>query len=195
MLDSLIYHLYGKKKAVALSYDKFHDIIDLWKIRAIHVLAKGKSITDIYVDIQNRLDRPLNIQISHGTYFIAQGRHQNMVTRKEYLFKIKSNGTRFINVPASCINAAREIPSKKDSFRGVKKVPDHIKRFLKETDGCEPMMIQAGVWALTDHMSGDDIKNRLINRELTGRQYNSISDRNIADARRVLAQLGIQSRL
>ena len=118
-----------------------------------------------------------------------------MVTRKEFLFKIDPNGTRFINVPASCINAGLDIPSKKDSFRGVKKVPGHIRKFLRETDGCSAMMVQAGVWALTDDLSGEEIKRRLTNRDSSGRRYNSINDYDIADARQVLARMGIQSRL
>ncbi len=195
MFDSLIFSLYGKHKANKLSDDQFHDILGLWAIRVVNILAKGKSITEVYVDIENRLDRPINILIPHGTYFVAQGNHQNMVTRKEYLLKIKPNGTRFINVPATCINAGREIPSSKDSFRGVKKVPDHVKRFLKETDGCDPMIIQAGVWYLTDNLSREEIKSRLTTREMTGGHYSGISDYDIDNAQRVLERLGIHSKL
>lgn len=195
MFDFLIYKFYGKKRAGHLPQDAFHDILDLWKLRAVQVSAKGRSITEIYVDVWNRMDRPIKVLISHGTYFVALGSHQNMAVRQETVFKLSPKGNRFINVPATCINAHREIPNKKNSFYGVKKVPEHIERFLKETDGGSPMMVQAGVWSLTDDMTHEQIKERLVTDESTGRRYNSISDTEINEARHVLERLGIQSRL
>jgi len=120
MIDQLIYSFHGKWRSKSLEEDAFHDILKLWQMRVVTVTAKGKSITEIYVDVKSRLNKPLKVLIPHGTYFHSQGFHQNMAVRKEFVFALNPLGSRFLNVPACCINADRPIPGNKDSFKGVK---------------------------------------------------------------------------
>jgi len=195
MIDLLIYYLHGKRHSEKLSQDAFHDILKLWKMRVVTVTAKGKSISEIYVDVTSRLNRPLKIFIPHGTYFSSQGTHQNMVVRKEFVFALKPLGARFLNVPACCINADRPIPGTTDSFKGVKRVSPSIEKFLRESEGYGPMVTQAGVWALTDGYDRIQIKDRLVTTSSDGKSRNTISDSEIDCAKSILDRLELQSAL
>ncbi len=193
--DFLIYSLYGKRRVKTLADDIYHDIYKLWRMRVLVVTAKGRSITEVYVDVKNRIDRPLKVIIPQGACFIATGTHQNMLTRKEFVFKLEPLGTRFISVPASCINAERQIPGKTDTFRGVKRVSPSVERFLKGSENYGPMVIQAGVWALTNGYTRSQIKGRLTTLFNDRRLQTSISDIDIDSAKSVLDRLGINSNL
>lgn len=195
MGNFLKYAIWGKRRAAKLSDNEYHDIGKLWEMRVITVEAKGKSITEIYVDAKNRLDRSIKVLIPHGTYFKARGTHQNMAVRKELAFVLKAMETRFLNVPACCINAERPIPGKTDFFKGVKRVPHTVERFLQASEGSGAMVIQAGVWALTNNYSRGQIKNRLVRISLDGRSQCGISDHEINRAKEILDRLGILSNL
>ena len=195
MIDSLIYRFYGKRRSRKLADDIFHDIFKLWQMRVVTVTAKGKSITEIYVDVKSFLDKPLKVLIPHGTCFKSKGAHQNMVSRKEFVFALQPLGARFLNVPASCVNAGRPIPGKADAFRGVERVSSPIESFLRESDGYGPMVAQAGVWALEDGYTRSQIKDRLTTVFSDGRSKISISDSDIDCAKGILDRLGINSNI
>lgn len=195
MSDFLIYAFRGRRWAAKLADDEYYDIYKLWKMRVVTVEAKGKSIKEIYVDVKSRLDRSLKVLIPHGTYFKAQGAHQNMATRKEFVFLLKPMGMRFLNVPACCINANRPIPGKTDTFRGVKRVPNSVENFLRESDGFGAMVIQAGVWAITDNYDRYQIRGRLTTTFSDGRSQPGISDHEINQAKEILSRLGIRSNI
>lgn len=57
------------------------------------------------------------------------------------------------------------------------------------------MTVQAGIWALTDGYSGEDVKNHLYVQDSYGNRRQAVSDRNVEEARQMLARLGIRSRL
>lgn len=191
MLDKLLFSLRGRKKAEALDADEYHDIVLLWNLRAVDVAARGRSITEIHVDVTNRLDRQIKILIPHGTYFQSKGQHQNMVTRKEHVFVVDSRGTRYVAVQAACINADRPIPAREDQFRGVKRVPPNVERFLRASDGYPPMVVQAGVWALTDRYSRRQIRERLQTQSRTGAVDAAISEGDVDQAKGLLDRLQI----
>jgi hypothetical protein len=163
-------------------------------MRAVTIAARGHSITEIYLEIQNCLDRPLNLFIPAGTYVRAQGSHQNMAVRKEIALAVGAREFRFIKAPAACINAGKPIPGKDDRFRGVAKVGPQVERFLKETPHQPPMVVQAGVWALTDGYNRRQIQDRLLTESST-RVSSSVSDADIDVARAILDRLGIHSSL
>ena len=195
MIDHLIYYFHGKRRLKKLSEDTFHDILTLWEMRVISATAKGRSITEIYVDVKSRVHRPLKVVIPHGTYFRSQGSHQNMVVRKEFVFALQPLGTRFLNVPACCINADRPIPGATDSFKGVKRVSPSIEKFLRASEGYGPMVSQAGVWALTDGYDRFQIKDRLVTTYSYGKSRNTISDSEIDCAKGILDRLELHSAL
>lgn len=185
---------YKEKRSIQaqnLSTDEYHNIHTLAKKKYLLARATGETITKIHAEIKNRVNRKLNIFIPHGTYFIARGGHQNMVTRKEYKFTLYPDQTENISVPASCINASLPIPSKESKFRGVSLVSENLCRFLKEAEGEDEMTIQAGVWAITDNFSRSSIKSKLIARDYYGNQRSAISDNNIDKAKQILEKLGI----
>lgn len=195
MIDYFKFHLSGKWQARRLDADKFHSIVDLWKMRVLDVTAKGKSITEIYVDIQSNFDRPLNVCIPAGTYLRARGGHQNMAVRKEVVFTIAPGDGRFLKVPAVCINGGLPIPGRDDQFRGVSRVSSEVERFLRETPHHPEMVVQAGVWALTDGYDRRQIKDRLVTNSSSGRSFAGISDGDIDGAKAVLTRLGLQTSL
>lgn len=195
LLDKLKFQLFGRNRSKSLSSDDYHDLVDLWNMRAVTVLAKGRSITEVYVDIENHLDKSLKIILTHGTYLCAKGAHQNMVAREEVVFDVMPGETKYLTVPAACINAERDIPTKNDGFRGVKKVPKTVERFLRESAGSSSNVVQAGVWAITDGYTRDQIRERLITTMPQSKGGGAITDRDITIAKAILDRLEIQTNI
>lgn len=172
-----------------------YDIIELWKYRAVQPRATGQDITRINAEIKNRTDKSLHVLIMPGTYFCSSGEHQNMVVRENYHFNLSPLATRSIQVPATCINASRPIPGKENTFEGVEMVSDDIQRFLKAARYEDEMVVQAGVWALTDKMNGFQIRNHLFRQGRNGDRQSVISESHVARAKAILSELGITNSL
>jgi hypothetical protein len=156
------------RKAKALP-GGYIDIVDLYKKGIVNAKGTGQSITDISAEIVSRVTLPLKVSVPHGTYFVSRGNHQNMVTRRKYQFELRPLETEHIRVPAACINASLPIPSEKDRFSGVARVSDHVRRFMEAAEGEDAMVIQAGVWALTDGYSRYRIQATLRTRRVSSR--------------------------
>src|SRR6185437_4671139 len=154
------------RKAKALP-DGYIDIVDLYKKGLISAKGTGQSITDITAEIISRVNVPLKISVVHGTYFVSRGNYQNMVTRRKYQFELRPLSTERIRVPASCINASLPIPNEKDKFNGVSRVSDKVRRFMEAAEREDAMVIQAGVWALTDGYSRERIQRTLRTRRIS----------------------------
>ncbi|MGD0816417.1 MAG: hypothetical protein ABSA83_22730 [Verrucomicrobiota bacterium] len=145
------------------------DIVDLYQKGLISAKGTGQTITDIRAEIVSRVNVPLKVSVAHGTYFVSRGNHQNMVTRRKYQFDLRPLGSERIRVPASCINASLPIPNEKDKFSGVSRVPDKVRRFMEAAEGEDAMVIQAGVWTLTDGYSRQRIQSALRKRRVSTR--------------------------
>lgn len=182
-------------RAATLDENGVHDLVFLHKAGFVRARATGQSITRIFGEIENLVDRPLRVNIKPGTCFVASGAFQNMVTRREHTVTVYPASTQNVSVDAACINANLPIPNDKDRFRGVRRVSDKLSRFLEATQSCDAMTVQAGVWALTDNYSGEQVKSHLVQTDRSGRRSQAVSDQNIAEAKRVLEQLGIRTRL
>jgi hypothetical protein len=183
------------EKAVDLEEGKEYDLLFLHNKGFVRARGTGQSIQRIYGEIENMIARKLRVVIKPGTYFVARGNCQNMVTREEYTLTLYPTSTQSVSIDAACINANLPIPGKKDRFYGVRRVSDNVARFLEASKGADPMTVQAGVWALTDNYSGSDVKNHLILRDQYGNRRQAVTDSNIEEARRILKGLGIRSRL
>ena len=96
---------------------------------------------------------------------------------------------------AACINAARPIPGKSDRFYGVARVPDNVARFLEASKNESQMVIQAGVWTLTDNYSRSDVINHLIARDSRGNTSHPVTQAHCDKAEAILDGLGIRHRL
>jgi hypothetical protein len=182
-------------KAADLEEGKEYDLLFLHSRGFVRAKGTGQSITRIYGEIENLIAKRLRVIIKPGTYFVARGNCQNMVTKEEYSVTLYPASSQQVSINAACINANLPIPGEKDRFYGVRRVSDDLSRFLEASKGSDPMTVQAGVWALTDNYSGVDVKNHLILQDQYGNRRQAVTDENIVEARRILKDLGIRSRL
>ena len=141
--------------------DGYIDIVLLYKKGILTAQGTGQTITDIRAEIASRVNVPVKVSIPHGTYFVSRGNHQNMVTRRKYEFVLSPREKRDIRIPASCINASLPIPSQEDRFSGVAQVSTKLRRFMEAAEGEDAMVIQAGVWAITDGYNRNQMQSTL----------------------------------
>jgi hypothetical protein len=193
-----------RAKALPAGYS---DIVDLHEKGLVSARGTGQTITDITAEITSRVSVPLKVSVAHGTYFVSSGNHQNMVTRRKYQFDLRPLGTERVRVPASCINASLPIPSEKDRFNGVARVPSDVRRFMEAAEGEDAMVIQAGVWALTDGYSRERIQQTLRTRRVSTRhgipvtemsgtdEGPAISNAQVDRAKAILDRLGLHHNL
>jgi len=100
--------------------------------------ATGQSIAQIFGEIENCVNKPLRVVIRPGTYFVASGNHQNMVTRSVYRVTLSPCSKRDVSIAAACINANLPIPGATASFRGVRFVSKEVARFLEASANADP---------------------------------------------------------
>jgi hypothetical protein len=171
------------------------DLVFLCKRRFVRATATGQSITSISAKLENLLPKKLHVVIPVGTYFLSSGNHQNMVARKEQVTTLLPLSSQQVFIDASCINASRPIPGDTDVFSGVERISGDLARFLLAAGDAGPMVVQAGVWALTDGYTGYSVKTRLVARDQNGNTRPAVTDSEIVEARRILKSLGIRNNL
>ena len=182
-------------RAAVLTEDQAYDLLFLCKQGFVRAWATGQSITRIHASVENRLRKRLRVVIRPGTYFVARGDYQNMVTRREYTIMLRPADTEDIALEAACINAGRPIPGTEARFSGVRRVSDDLARFLEAAQRSDPMTVQAGVWSITDGLSAGQVRQRLLVRANSGATRQAISEANIAEARSILNTMGIRHQL
>jgi hypothetical protein len=182
-------------KAADLKENQQYDLLFLHKRGFVRAKGSGQSITKIYADVENKIRKTLRVVVEPGTYFISSGGHQDMATTTQHEFTLYPCATRHLGIDAVCINANRPIPSNSDKFQGIARVSDKVARFLEASRGEDPMVIQAGVWTLTDNYSRYDIINHLISRDSSGNTWHPIKHEHCDRAKAVLEELGIDHRL
>jgi len=182
-------------RAADLSDTEEYDLVYLSKRRVIRARATGQSIAQVSAEIQNRIRRQLRVSIKPGTYFVARGSYQNMATTTHQQIVLPPCSTRQVAMKAVCINADLPIPDTNARFSGVRAVSDELARFLEAAQRADPMTIQAGVWALTNHYSRSDVQEHLHIRDQLGNTRQAISDTHVMEAKRILDGLGIKHRL
>ena len=96
MIEDLKFILGGHRAAGRLAKDEYHDIVLLRSLGALRMSAHGVSITEIGVDLHNRLEWRLKVLIPIGTSFVARGTHQDMVATREVVLRIEASGRRFV---------------------------------------------------------------------------------------------------
>jgi hypothetical protein len=179
----------------------FVDIFGLHRSGDIRIRGWGQTITNIKVEIENRTNSSIRVYIPHGTYFVANGNHQNMVTRYDHSFTISARSHTQLDIPAACINANLPIPNLNDGFGGISRVSDSLLSFLVQSQGEDTMTIQAGVWAITDGYNRSAIQSHLRRRGIdqrTLREFDhgsAISEGHIEKAKEILDALGISNKL
>ena len=181
--------------AADLTEGSTYDLLLLHDRGFIRAKATGQSITRIQAEIESLIRKKLRVVIKPGTYFVSSGNHQNMATSTEYAFTLDPCSIRRLCVDAVCINAALAIPGEKDRFKGVRRVSDDVARFLAASKGEDPMVVQAGVWTLTDQYSRSAVKQHLISRDNQGNTWHPITDDHVDRAKTILEELGIKHSL
>jgi hypothetical protein len=179
-------------RAASLSEDQDHDLVDLYKKGFVNPRASGQSITHINAEVESLIGKRVCVVVRPGTYFRSNGAHQNMVTRTTHRFWLNPCFTVRIRVPASCINANCPIPGQHDRFRGVAKVKKDLIRFLEKAEREDPMVVQAGVWAITDDYDKADVQRKLVVRDAYGRTWTAVDDHQVARAKWILDRLKIR---
>lgn len=182
-------------KAADLKEDQQYNLLFLNERGFVRAKASGQSITEIYADVENLIRKRLRVVVTPGTYFVSSGGHQNMVTRREYTFTLYPCSSERMRIDATCINANLPIPGARDRFYGVRRVSDDIARFLEAARSASPMVVQAGVWALTDGYTGDQVQTHLVSQDQYGNTRQAVSSSDIEEARRILNSLGIRHNL
>ena len=182
-------------RASVLEDGKEYDLLYLYKSGFVNPRATGQSITRIYGEIENLIEKKLNVIIEPGTYFVANGNFQNMVTREDYSVSLYPNSTARVTIDAACINANLPIPGERDRFSGVNRVSNDLTQFLIASTNADRMTVQAGVWAITDNYTGEAVKAHLVSVDQYGNRHQAVSDRHIDEARRILRKIGVQTRL
>lgn len=189
--DHLIFTLYGKHKARALDPDRYHDIVDLWSMRAVDIRGMGSSLTKLDVHVTNRLGQPVKIVVARGTAFAAAGNHQNMVVVQEHVFHLPPHSSKYFSVRVACLNAHRDIPNSRDGFRGVSKADTRVVGYIDAARNKSDMVLQAGVWAITDGLDRRALKHRLIDVESLRGKGSIIDDHVVNEAAAILRRLQI----
>lgn len=184
-----------EREAAALPEDKVHDLVFLHEKGFVRARGTGHSITRVFGEVHNRVGRRLRVRAQPGICFVARGRHQNMVTRKPYRFTLEPGQTLTMSIEAACLNAARPIPGESDRFEGVQAAAAAVARFLEAAQHLDAMAAQAGVWALTDDYSEQDVQHRLTQQDRYGRRQAAITAEQVDEARRLLMQLRLPTRL
>jgi hypothetical protein len=183
------------EQAADLEESQQHDLLFLHERGFVKAKGSGQSITRVHAEVENLIRKKLRVVVAPGTYFVSRGGHQNMATTSEHTFTLYPCSTERVDISAACINANRPIPGAKDKFQGVARVPDNVARFLAASRGEDPMVIQAGVWTLTDAYTREAVVNQLIARDRHGNTTHPITDRHCDQAKAILDRLGVAHRL
>jgi hypothetical protein len=168
-----------------------HDLLFLQEHECIKVVAKGKSITRLEARLTNLVETPLDVVIHPGTYFVADGAHQDMVIIEKVHLRLPPGASYDLTLRVACMRAKRCVPRARDGFQRVAQANDEIRRFLDASDGLSAMAIQAGVWSLSDRYSRADVQTRLTIADLWGRVSSAVTDEDLDQASRVLDGLWI----
>jgi hypothetical protein len=182
-------------KAADLTGDQQYDLLFLHQRGFVRARGSGQSITKVYADVENLIRKELRVVVTPGTYFVSSAGHQDMATTTEYRFTLYPCSAQHLEINAVCINANRPIPGKNDRFYGVARVSDNVARFLEASRGEDSMVIQAGVWTLTDNYSRYDVINHLISRDNRGSTWHPVTHDHCDRAMAILERLGIPHRL
>ncbi len=128
-----------------------HDAILLHQHGVIRLHATGKSIDRVILKAESLVPFHVQVEVNPGTLFAAQGEHQSMVSTIRTIFELHAHRTRYVDLPAACANAHKQIPNDNSSFSTKLQKADAVLVLVLETmQSCSKGAIQAAVWALTD---------------------------------------------
>jgi hypothetical protein len=169
------------------------DLLSLQTNGLMHAEASGLTITQVTVKLTSLCETgPTPFLIEPGWYFVADGHHQNMVITQMKEGETRARESMEFILQAACLNAHLPVPRRGEKLSKIGLVDRDLKQFLDAAQHDDPMVIQAGVWALTDKLGPLAIQFRLEKGSWLEREV-AIKPEHISEAGERLRQLGISS--
>lgn len=185
----------ARKELMELSYiDGGYDLLYLVKRKFVSITAWGLNINAINLWVYNNIEHAMSIYVRPGTILTTNKPFQNMVVTYGKVIHVAENGLNSLNLDnylnAACAQAYEPIPTKNDKFEKLT-FDKTLHEFLKLANNYELefMTLQAGVWAITDNLSEEQLLSRL---ESNNQDTNVITYDNIMQAAKLLSELNIQ---
>jgi len=164
----------------------------------ITVEAEGAGLSKVSVTIKKTTQEKFKVLIPVGTYFVAKGNYQSMVSREKVIADLTVNEKVTVSVPASCANASKEVPGNGDKFdialspqaKDLRKLMEVI---AKKNPG--EVVTQVAVWIVTDNISRDKLDSRY--RKFRGFAHvldggePAASDKDVIEAMALVEEAGI----
>jgi hypothetical protein len=140
---------------------KAQHIVDLVEQGAITFKIISGAINELGLDIQNTTDRPVDMVIPAGTYFVNEDpKFQNMVVRRPVSASIQPNGQAEIQLEAACANLHLTEPTQENTFT-IQRIPRPYKlaKIIDELNitRVDYPVEQAAIWIVTDDATFDEL--------------------------------------
>ena len=124
------------------------------KNKYVRFAARGSSIQQSYIDIENVTDMKLHLVIPAGTFLSAKSAsYQNMVLTNPKDIVLEAGKKYSGNVSTACMNINRPIPDSNNTFGIAQHADKHLlpKVIKRLSEGNYKFsVIQAAVWIVTD---------------------------------------------
>jgi hypothetical protein len=129
----------------------------------IAVEAEGAGLSTVSVTIKRTTEEKFKVLIPVGTYFVAKGNYQSMVSRGKVIADLTVNKKVTVSVPASCANASKEVPGSGDKFDiALSPQAEDLRKLMEVITKKNPgeVVTQVAVWIVTDNISRDELDSR-----------------------------------
>jgi len=129
----------------------------------IAVEAEGAGLSTVSVTIKRTTEEKFKVLIPVGTYFVAKGNYQSMVSRGKVIADLTVNKKVTVSVPASCANASKEVPRSGDKFDiALSPQAEDLRKLMEVIAKKNPgeVVTQVAVWIVTDNISRDELDSR-----------------------------------
>jgi hypothetical protein len=129
----------------------------------ITVEAEGAGLSVVSVTIKRTTQEKFKVLIPVGTYFVAKGNYQSMVSREKVIADLTVNKKVTVSVPASCANASKEVPEEGDKFDiALSPQAEDLRKLMEVIAKKNPgeVVTQVAVWIVTDNISRDELDSR-----------------------------------
>ncbi len=135
-------------------------ITDLIVQNKIQAESRGSGIDSVSLEVRRLVQHEVTVLIPAGTFFVAQGSAQNMVTTAERTITLTGDDWDSVSLDAACANMRRSVPRDDDSFE-IRASPQQaelggVARLLAKR-GASTDVVQAAVWIVTDNADYDDL--------------------------------------
>jgi len=146
--------------AVTAAPDIRGTLVDLLEAGQIEARPRGSSIDELELDLKRLIDKPMEVEIEVGTYFVSHsGSVQNMVVLQEVVVRLDHDGWIEELLEVACANKRRQIPDAADTFDilraseqpELQMLLESMDSSARESWGYQSYDVhQAAIWIVTD---------------------------------------------